>query len=148
METGVIVMFGRIQVEEESAIAAVGGRVGGVPQSSKLKLLFNVLRSIDQQPWETRGQRRLLTICCLLRVDGLTPPAASPLSATCIGHCLSMKLCGQNLLATPSGDFEPHIFRALGLQLQFARQARHRTYRPFPFKKGTATVAFRELGNK
>jgi hypothetical protein len=50
METGVIVMFGRIQVEEESAIAAVGGRVGGVPQSSKLKLLFNALRSIDQQP--------------------------------------------------------------------------------------------------
>jgi hypothetical protein len=29
-------MFGRIQVEEKSAIAAVGGRVGGVPQSSKL----------------------------------------------------------------------------------------------------------------
>jgi hypothetical protein len=52
METGVIVMFGRIQVEEESAIAAVGGRVGGVPQSSKLKLLFNALRSIDQQPWD------------------------------------------------------------------------------------------------
>jgi hypothetical protein len=55
METGVIVMFGRIQVEEEVAIAALGGRVGGVPQRSKLKLLFNVLRSIDQQPWETRG---------------------------------------------------------------------------------------------
>jgi hypothetical protein len=55
METGVIVMFGRIQVEEELALAALGGRVGGVPQSSKLKLLFNVLRSIDQQPWETRG---------------------------------------------------------------------------------------------
>jgi hypothetical protein len=48
-------MFGRIQVEEELAIAAVGGRVGGVPQSSKLKLLFNVLRSRDQQPRETRG---------------------------------------------------------------------------------------------
>ena len=56
-------MFGRIQVEEELAIAAVGGRVGGVPQSSKLKLLFNVLRSIDQQPRGKAGQRRLLTIC-------------------------------------------------------------------------------------
>jgi hypothetical protein len=32
METGVIVMSGRIQVEEELAIAAVGGRMGGVPE--------------------------------------------------------------------------------------------------------------------
>ncbi len=48
-------MFGRIQVEEDLAIAAAEGRAGGVPQSSKLKLLFNALRPIHQQPWETRG---------------------------------------------------------------------------------------------
>jgi hypothetical protein len=62
METGVIVMFGRIQVEEKSAIAAVGGRVGG-PSELETELLFNVLRSIDQQPRGKAGQRRLLTIC-------------------------------------------------------------------------------------
>ena len=30
---------------------------------------------------------------------------------------------------------------------QLAIQARHRTWRPFPFKKGTAKVAFREIGD-
>jgi hypothetical protein len=48
-------MFGRIQVEEELAIAVLWGRVGGVPQVLETETLFNVLRSIDQQPWETRG---------------------------------------------------------------------------------------------
>ena len=46
-------------------------------------------------------------------------------------------------------DFEPRLhFRALGLQLHFARQARRRTLGPTSLKKATATVAFRELGNK
>src|SRR5882757_3622083 len=52
-------------------------------------------------------------------------------------------------LATRERDFEPRLhFRALGLQLHFARQARRRTRGPTSLKKGTATVAFRELGNK
>jgi hypothetical protein len=39
------------------------------------------------------------------------------------------------------------FFEHLGLQLHFGIQARQRTRGPFPFKKGTAAVAFREVGN-
>jgi hypothetical protein len=46
-------------------------------------------------------------------------------------------------------DFEPRLhFRTLSLQRHFARQGRRRTRGPTSLKKGTATVALRELGNK
>jgi hypothetical protein len=37
---------------------------------------------------------------------------------------------------------------AMGLQLHFANQAKHRTGGPLLLKKGTATVVFRESGEK
>jgi hypothetical protein len=44
---------------------------------------------------------------------------------------------------------EPYVHLSrLGLQLHFAIQARHRTCGPFPFKKGTAAIAFRECGSE
>jgi hypothetical protein len=39
-------------------------------------------------------------------------------------------------------------FQASDLELCFAIQARRRTWGPFPLRKGTAAVAFREFGNK
>jgi hypothetical protein len=102
----------------------------------------HIWHTIRRQKTNLRGVLVVLLLMKQISVAFSNHPAEVPRSVP--RRCFEQR--SSDLVRAESRTL--FIFQALGLQLHFANQARHRTCSPVLLRKGTAVGAFREFGNE